>query len=174
MRAAFDYGDDVAREWILALKHRFRPDLAEPLGSFLAERWVGWREEASDPGAFECPLFVGVPVHPLRRFERGYDQAVLLARAVARRVGGGFRPALRRTRWSAPQGAPGSVSRAANVRGAFRLRPWAREALRGRWVWLVDDVVVSGASVRACREALRPARPAGVRVLALARATEKA
>ena len=171
---AFDYADELPREWILALKHRSRPDLAEPLGALLAERWEGWREEASDPVAFERPRFVAVPVHPLRRLERGYDQAVLLARAVARRVGGRFHPALRRTRWSAPQGAPGSVSRAANVRGAFRLGTSAREELSGRWVWLVDDVVVSGASVRACREALRPARPAGVAVLALARAAERA
>jgi len=170
VRALFDYHEDpVARDWILALKHRSRADLAEPLGALMAARFRVLEPTARD---IVC---LPVPAHPLRRFERGYDQAWLLARSLARCLGADARAlrGLRRGRWTSPQGAPGARSRASNVRGAFRLvRRW-RDQLVGKHLWLIDDVVVSGASVRACRDALREAAPASVSVLALARAERR-
>ncbi len=157
------------RDWILALKHGGRRDLARPLGWSLARLWSEVEPEASAAGA----LLVPVPLHPWRRLERGYDQARLLADAMATHTHARVVPALVRVRPTGVQGSVGSVSRAANVRGAFRAtrRPFAARAVRAATsVWLVDDVVTSGATLRECARALRRMGAKRVSAVALARA----
>ena len=148
--------------WILALKHGGRRELAVPLGALLAQ---AWRAAQPAPGACLVP----VPLHPLRLLERGHDQARELARAVARETEAELLPALARVQWTVPQGAPGARSRASNVAGAFRVRASAAGRVAGAELWLVDDVVTSGATARACAEALRAAGARSVAVLAVAR-----
>jgi len=155
--------DTPLREWILAFKHGGRRELARPLAAFLAASWE--RAGGPPPGA----LLTSVPLHRLRRLERGYDQARLLAEELADLLGLTHVLALRRRRWTPPQGAPGASSRSANVAAAFELVPHRAERLAGRALWLVDDVVTSGATARACAEVLRRARASEVSVLALAR-----
>ncbi len=151
------------REWILALKHGGRQDLARTLGRALGARVSG----------LGVTILVPVPLHPLRRFERGYDQALLLARAAAELASVRVVRALRRVRSTAPQGSLGAPSRSANVAGAFAPRwtwPPVRRILAGREVWLVDDVVTSGATADACARVLKRLGAARVGVAALARA----
>ena len=174
------------REWVLALKHGGRVDLAEPLGRALALRW---RAQRLDPPPFEerangggrrrrgreraraaSALFVPVPLHPLRRLERGYDQAWCLARVVAAELELPARRLLRRRRWTEPQGGAGVASRTSNVAGVFRAVRGASRALGGREVWLVDDVLTSGATLSECAGALRRCGATRVGVLVLARA----
>jgi ComF family protein len=161
--AAGDYRRGALREWILAFKHGGRRELARPLAAFLAQSWV--RAGGPGPGA----LLTSVPLHPLRRLERGYDQARLLGEELAERLEVAHVGALRRTRWTPPQGAAGARSRDANVLRAFALVERRAALLAGREVWLVDDVVTSGATVGACAEVLRRAQARSVSVLALAR-----
>lgn len=149
--------------WILALKHGGRRELAVPLGVLAAE---AWRAVEAEPRGRRL---VPVPLHPLRRLERGHDQARELARVIARETGAELVPALARVRWTVPQGSPGARSRASNVQGAFRVRAAALPRVAGAELWLVDDVVTSGATVRACAEALRAAGARSVAVLAVAR-----
>lgn len=162
---ALDYrASEAGRAWILALKHGGRRDLAEPLGALLGRRLLAAATRAPDA------LLVPVPLHPLRRLERGYDQALLLARATGRALDLGVSRALLRRRMTLVQGAPGSPSRAANVRGAFRLDGSAAPSVVERSIWLVDDVVTSGATANECARVLRRAGARRVDVLALARA----
>lgn len=148
--------DEAVRRWIGLLKYGGRRDLALWLGRLLAPAGGG--------------LLVPVPLHPLRRWERGYDQARELARGMAACRGGELLRALVRGRRTAPQGAPGARSRSANVRGAFRVRSGELPRLRGAEVVLVDDVVTSGATADACARALRAAGATAVRVVCVARA----
>jgi ComF family protein len=143
-------------------------DLARPLALALAAtarrtQLLGGGEE----------LLVPVPLHVRRRLERGYDQAARLAEELERATGLVLARGLRRVRDTPVQGAVGSSSRAANVRGAFaparRRAGWAR----GRRVWLVDDVVTSGATVAECARVLRRLGAQRVGVLALARAVPR-
>lgn len=162
--ACWDYwSQPAAREHILAAKHRWRPDLVEhlgqELGAVLAERGV------------ERPILVPVPSHSARRIERGRDVAAILARAAAQRCGGECAQLLRRTRPTRSQGAPLVVDRRANVRGSIEAARAARGfSLVGREVWIVDDVLTSGATASECARVLTRlgARRVGVCVLARA------
>ena len=159
----------AVRDWVLALKHGRRPDLALSLGRALGARLA----ELGPTGDEPSPVLVPVPLHPLRRLERGYDQALLLARAASEVAGFPVVRALRRARCTAVQGSLGAPSRTANVAGAFRERPiWPRASRRiaGRACWLVDDVVTSGATASECARALKRLGAARVGVLAVARA----
>ena len=170
--ALADYGRDPGlRSWVLAMKHGGRRDLAQPLGELLARRV---REEcARNALELRDTLVTSVPLHATRRFVRGYDQAALLARFLALGLGSTCLRTLVRMRATPPQGAPGSRSRASNVRGAFRWRPAALPRIRGRILLLVDDVVTSGATAGECARCLRRAGAAEVVVACLARASPR-
>jgi predicted amidophosphoribosyltransferase len=193
------YGGGL-RDWVLALKHRGRRDLAQPLGEALAERWREHaarsasgaaseadskapagddsggdrasvaRFRASSPAARAGCALVPLPLHAARALERGYDQAQLLAAELAEQTGLPLWRALRRVRATQPQGSALAAPRAANVRGAFALRRFGRARLRAAELWLVDDVLTSGASAAECARLLRSAGARCVRVLCVARA----
>ena len=167
--ALADYrAQPAVREWILALKHGQRPALARTLGRALAHRFLGARAEA-----LGLPLLVPVPLHPSRRFERGYDQALLVAEEAGGCAGLEVVRALARSRATPAQGSIGAPSRAANVARAFRPRrgfPSPARRVADREVWLVDDVVTSGATASECARALKRLGAARVGVLTLARA----
>ena len=167
--ALADYrAQPVCRPWLFALKYGGRRDLGLPLGAALG---CAWRARAPEPWRAGA-LFVPVPLHWRRRLERGHDQTrgLVLHAALAAQVP--WTPALVRRRATGVQGGPAAPSRTANVRGAFAVRGGSRRArdLAGRTVWLVDDVVTSGATVAECARVLRAAGAAAVCVLALARA----
>ena len=170
-----DYQAGELREWVLALKHGGRRDLAHPLGVRLARRWLDSAPSVPAELIAARAVLVPVPLHPWRALERGYDQARALALALARSTGVPIRAVLKRSRATAPQGTPGAVSRAANVRGAFRVRRprRARQLLEGRDAWIVDDVLTSGATASECARTLRAFGARTVSVLVVARAGER-
>lgn len=119
------------------------------------------------------PILVPVPLHWLRRFERGYDQARLVAEGAAGVEGLEVVLALSRSRRTVVQGSAGAPSRKANVASAFvprRVWPAPARKIAGREVWVVDDVVTSGSTASECARALKRLGAARVGVLALARA----
>jgi ComF family protein len=142
---------------IHAFKYGDRPALARPLGRWLAGR------AALPSGA----RVVAVPLARGRRVARGYDQAALLADALARAAGAPrLRAVLRRVRETASQVGRSRDERRRNVAGAFEAGPGAA----GLDLVLVDDVVTTGATADAAARALLAAGARSVRVVALARA----
>ena len=158
-----DYRDDDLRALCLAFKHGGAAHLARPFAGLLAPRL---RATAS-PGV--RPVLVPVPLHGLRRLERGYDQAALLARALAAELDWPVVHALARTRPTPPQGSPLAAERSRNVRGAFRVRRRCVREVAGH-AWLVDDVATSLATAREAAAVLRRASRAQVRLAVVARA----
>src|SRR5213075_1302540 len=102
---------------------------------------------------------VPVPMHRSKLRRRGYNQAELLARAVARRIDARCEPALLSKRGETPaQSKLARVERAANVRRAFA----AGDRAEGRAILLVDDVSTTGETIRACAGVLLRAGAARV------------
>lgn len=159
--AAFVYGGAVA-DAVTRFKYERRSDLARPLAHLLLR---ATRALAVDPPDVVVP----VPLHPSRLAERGFNQAALLARPVARDLGARFAAlALARTRDTPRQASLDRHARAANVHGAFRARDVER--VRGSDVLVVDDVATTGATLAACTRALADAGARRVRVAVVARA----
>ena len=160
-RAAARY-DSVVREALHAFKFRGRRGLAAPLGDLLVEGVAGGLPLGLPD------LLVPVPLHPRRARERGFNQALLLARRVGRAWGRPVRgDVLLRTVATTSQTALEAPARRANVRGAFRVR--RSEVIAGRHVAVVDDILTTGATVSECARCLEAAGAAVVGVLAVAR-----
>jgi ComF family protein len=154
-------GSDAGRAAILAWKYRGDHALGRALANHLRDEF---------PFAGEhYDLCVPVPLHPARFRARGFNQAALLARSVAPGVGEFAPDTLRRLRATRSQTTLLRDARAHNVGGAFVLGPTARVA--GRSILLVDDVLTSGATARACADVLLQGGARFVDVVALARAS---
>ena len=152
MLAAFRY-DGAGRRLILALKYRNRRGLLVPVALAMAQ--------LVDRRTFDVVTWA--PTGAARRRARGYDQAELLARQVARALGLPCRRLLRRAPGSGPQAGLGRDGRLAGPVFVCA-RP-----VRGR-VLVVDDVVTTGATLRAAAHALQGAGAVFVQVLAAAAA----
>ena len=150
------------RHIIHAFKYGSKWRLARDMGEWLGGEMA--RSKAFD----EIDVIVPVPLHPLRRMWRGYNQSEYLAEGVAKALG---RPidsrSLRRTRYTTSQTRHTKNQRWDNVHGRFAMRRGASFA--GRHVLLVDDVFTTGATLCACADAiLREAPNCQISVITLA------
>jgi ComF family protein len=138
-----------------------------PLAGWFAERLLPLaREHAAQ---FAADVMVPVPLHPARQRERGYNQAELIARPLAKQMGIPCRPyLLARTRPRPEKQRLTVRERWRSVRNAFVIRDGsAVDKLR---VLLLDDVLTTGATLDACSRALREAGATYVAAMTVARA----
>ena len=120
-----------------------------------------------EPALERADLVIPMPLSRQRLQERGYNQALLLARALepAKLVSG----LLLRVQDTPPQRTLPRSERLRNVRNAYALEPERAQQIRDRAVLLVDDVMTSGASLHAAALVLRRAGAAHISALVLAR-----
>lgn len=157
-RAVVLYEEGPARHLVQRLKYGDRLDLVPAMA-----RWMG---RAGAELLRDTDLVVPVPLNRWRFFARRFNQAAVLAQAIARDAGLPFDPlALVRVKATRPQVGLTRVQRAENVQGAFKVPEEARPQLTGRRIVLVDDVLTSGATLNAAARALL--RGGAVRVDAL-------
>lgn len=153
---------DVAVSAIQLLKYEEVTPLGEFFGKKLAEMAL------RDPEGFAADVVVPVPLHADRWRERGYNQAELIARPVARRlrlVLGSY--LLVRKLPRPPKLLLTRAERWKSVRGAYAIREGVR--VDNQRVLLVDDVMTTGATLEACARALKKAGAAEVVALTVAR-----
>ena len=125
-------------------------------------------EAGSAPVLADGTVLVPVPLHPRRRRERGFNQAELLAAELAKRAGLQVASGALVRRIDTPsQTGLSAAARRANMAGAFAVR--GRAQVAGHVVVLVDDVLTTGATARACARALLQAGATEIRLLTAAR-----
>jgi ComF family protein len=144
-------------------KYRGKTGIGEVLGRMMAE----YAGQQWDMTVFS--LIIPVPLHRKRLRERGFNQAVILARQIAKRFDLPLAlRTLRRDVGTPPQVGLGREARADNVRGAFTVR--RPELINGQRILLVDDVYTTGSTLAECAAVLMRAGAEAVAVLTLARA----
>jgi predicted amidophosphoribosyltransferase len=164
--------EGVGRELVARLKYRNERSalarLALAMAALVAAPGLGGAGE--EAGGTGIDLVTWVPTSPARRRQRGFDQAELLARAVARRL----RLPCPRAPVLARRPGPPQTGRPAAERRAGGPAFVARRVVAGLTVLLVDDVVTTGATMSAAAIALRTAGAADVIAVAAARTPLKA
>lgn len=142
-------------------------DQIEPLGAWFAERLAEVMTTERD--RFEADVVVPVPLHRQRERERGYNQAALISKPLAKRLRLPHKALLlMRTKARPDKRILTLEERWESVRGAFATRPGSQvDNLR---VLLIDDVLTTGATLDACARALREAGAKSVIGLTVARA----
>jgi len=161
--------NDTSRRLVLAFKHGGRIVLAGLLGRLLAAR-------LPDPpdGATAPPILVPVPLHRWRLWQRGYNQASLLADELARQGKGQLLvDGLVRRKRTPSLGGLGREARERALAGAIVVNPARATILARRKVILIDDVFTSGATSRACIAALSRAGVRSISVACFARVQEE-
>lgn len=157
--APFEHEGAIAKA-IHRFKYGGQSALARPLARLIA---ASAAHACSRLPGLVCPL----PLHDTRYQERGYDQATLLSRALAKVLRRPWSDAwLTRQRATVRQVGLSEAQRERNVRGAFAAAP----DVRGHDFVLVDDVLTTGATAREAARALKAAGARWVSVITLARA----
>ena len=158
IRSPFRF-DEVIRKAIHELKYRN----LRAISTRLAELLANYLKENQLPGE----ALVGVPLHPRRLRERGYNQSSLLAKELGKCVGlPVIEDCLIRVKQAQPQVKAADVEqRRRNVADAFVCRD---ERVKGKRIVLIDDVCTSGATLESCAAALKNKGAASVWGLTLA------
>ncbi len=161
-RAAVSY-DGNGRRMVLGIKYGDRADLVKPAAI--------WMAQAAAPMLTDQTLLVPVPLHWTRLVQRRFNQAAMLARAVADQTGCEVCPdaLIRPDRTGSTRGQSRDM-RFASLYNAIRPHPKRGDLMQDRDVMLVDDVMTTGATLAACCEAAHSAGARQVTVLLLARA----
>jgi ComF family protein len=157
----FGFHEGNLRELVRLLKYDGMRPLAEPLGDLLHRALP--LDEPFD-------AFVPVPLHWLKKFQRGFNQSELLAARLASRRRTPVLDALRRVKMTGAQAGLTNAARRRNVAGAFR----ARRRVDGLRLVLIDDVTTTGATASACASALKRAGAKSVTLLTVARVDRRA
>lgn len=158
--AAYSFGsyEGTLQQLIHLFKYAKVESLANPLSHFILQ---------AVPLDANFDIIIAMPMHWRKRWDRGFNQAELLAEPVARRFGLRLANNLRRTRLTKSQAGLSEAARQENLRGSFRVhRP---NQVAGKRILLVDDVFTTGATLRAAAAVLKAAGAAHICALTLAR-----
>jgi len=161
VRCALRY-DDLSAQLALRLKYADRLDMAGGLSRLMVQ--------AGRDVLTEEAVIVPVPLHRTRLVSRRYNQAAILASAVSDASGLDLcLDMLHRHRATPRQQGLSAKGRERNVRGAFRVTSKNADALKGAHIVLIDDVLTTGSTLKACARVLKRAGAGRVDALVLAR-----
>jgi ComF family protein len=145
------------------LQLKYRPNRS------LAAQMAAWLVQIYQREAWQVTLVVAVPLGKVRMSQRGYNQAGMIAREMAKALHLPYAPSvLKRVRETRSQVGLNASARFENVRGAFYADP--RE-VQNEIVLIVDDLYTTGATMSACAHALLQARAKSVYGMSVARAS---
>jgi ComF family protein len=144
------YGGSLKRA-IATLKYENQPQLAKPMGDWLAQLWLSSKLAARKP-----LIVIPIPMHSDKQQQRGFNQAELLAKAFCQRTGLPLKPqGLIRQRSTEAQFGLSAAARAQNLAGAFELGQDFLSRPSRNAVLLLDDIYTTGATAQAAAQLLR-------------------
>ena len=147
------------RAIVLDFKYKDKPYIGHKLGEIMGDRLL-CEDEIFD-------LVLPVPIHRKRRDERGYNQAEILAKKVAKKTGIEYnKSVLKRVKDTDVMRKLSSLERRENLKGAFK----ATEYARGKAVLLIDDIYTTGATADECAKVLKDAGAVSVSIMSFASA----
>lgn len=151
---------------ILHAIHQFKYGNNISVGAWLASFMADF--SFPDVDFTEYSLMIPVPLHIKRLRQRGFNQALILARAIGKKwqIPVNF-SLLKRHKFTETQTGMNKTERKQNIKGAFEVR--AKENITGKNIIIVDDVYTTGATVNECAKTLLNAGAQKVIVLTLAR-----
>jgi ComF family protein len=104
----------------------------------------------------QADFLIPIPLHQLKRRERGYNQSEYICKGISALTKIPVAvSALKRVKYTKSQTKLTLHERSENVSGAFQITSFGKKALSGKTVIIVDDVITTGATMRACAEELR-------------------
>jgi ComF family protein len=157
-RSAVAYGD-LSRGLAIRLKYGRKVAIARTMARYMAPLV---ERSAADA------LLVPVPLHRTRLWRRGFNQSALVAKALSRQLGVPSEPlALKRLKRTPPLKGMSPQQRRRAVAGAFKVTD--PDAVRGKTVILIDDVLTTGSTAEACARTLHRAGAARVELITWAR-----
>ncbi len=156
--ATYGFYEGKLRSLIHLLKYAGIQPLAAPLAGLM---------HRALPVDQTFDAIVPVPLHWRKSLDRGFNQAELLARELARKRNIPMAKALRRKRSGAVQASLSLAERRRNVAGVFEVR--AKQDVRDKRILLIDDVMTTGATASACASVLKRAGAKSVSLLTVAR-----
>jgi ComF family protein len=148
------------------LIHRLKYYGDEPAGKFLGGELGKLVSGFASTPAWDA--IVPVPLHWTRKWSRGFNQSLILARALSKTTGLPMLPALRRVKRTKDQTRLSRQERLDNVRGAFRVMI----DVEGKKLLLLDDVTTTGATLEECRRVLGDASASQISAAVVATASE--
>jgi len=161
-RAAVAYGD-LPRGLAIRLKYGRKVAIARTMARYMAPL-VSVRDDA---------VLVPVPLHRTRLWQRGFNQSALVARELSRRLSIATDPfALRRVKRTPALKGMSPLQRRKTVAGAFKVHD--KNAVAGKTVILVDDVLTTGSTAEACARSLKRAGATRVELISWARVVRPA
>jgi competence protein ComFC len=151
--------DETVREMVIGIKYQRRLGLVRYLTPALADLIRNWQ--------IDVDVMAPVPLGEKRLRERGYNQADLIAKPLAKTLHIPYRPpALRRVRETRSQVGLDAEERRVNLISAFKADP---EICRDQSFLILDDIATTGATLDACAAALREAGAKNVFCITVAR-----
>ena len=148
------YGGTLKRA-IAALKYENQPQIAQPLGIWLAQTWLNSKFAST-------PIVVPIPLHTDKLLHRGYNQATLLAQSFCQITGLKLQQhGLERVHNTAAQFELSATQREKNLTNAFGLGSAFRRHRPTEPILILDDIYTTGATVKSAAQTLRNA---GMRV----------
>ena len=157
------YFDELTKKLIYDLKYYDKPLLVGLFGQWLEQISSAWLEH-------ENLLIIPTPIHRFRLWKRKYNQASLLANALAARTGHEvLHNGLLRTHHRPPQASLSRQKRLTNLKGSLAINTKHKDAIKGRPILLIDDVMTTGATVNACAKLLKQAGSGKVYCVTIAR-----
>ena len=155
--------DEPMDGWLKQMKFAKQWSWATHMGRLLGERM-------GEPIEHDKMVVTYVPMHWRRRWRRGFNQAELMAKSLAKSRGWPMVPMLQRTVWTPPQPSVIASQREANVKKSFAVR---EVDLAGWQVVVVDDIKTSGATLGTCCKLLKGAGARSIQVAVAAVADPK-